>query len=227
MRRFCLVRLPQAEQRDLRKRNLAVLTSIFDTLSITPHSRWAQFSAALGQHPTFVADPLLAQLDPLEVVTLYEERLDAAEAAYESQRAKDRLEQRRAARHAREAFKRLLDGLVDDGTLTWQAKWRPSLPLWRDSAEYRALLGQPGSSALDLFHDVVDGLTLALEAKAKSVGALLEGEGVKVELSTERSAFDVGLDKIKFQGNGQDRDDLWNFVRRPCAVDAGQGSTEC
>jgi pre-mRNA-processing factor 40 len=205
--------LLQAEQRDLRTRNLAVLKSVFDALSITPQTRWSAFSAALQQHPTFAADPLLAELDPVEIIDMYEDRLALAEKALETERVKDRLAAKRSARHAREAFKALLERHVEDGTLTWRSKWRACLPLWRETAEYRALLGKPGSSALDLFHDAIDDLTIALETKAKVVVGSLEAIGFKITLETDRAAFDGALAEANYQGDEKDREDLWALVR--------------
>lgn len=193
---------------------MAVLKSIFDTLSITPQTRWSAFSTSLQQHPTFAADPLLAELDPVEIIDMYEDRLALAEKELETERAKDRLAAKRSARHARESFKALLETHVDAGTLTWRSKWRACLPLWRETTEYRALLGKPGSSALDIFHDAVDDLTIALETKAKAVAASLEAGGFKMALETERSAFDAALAKVNYQGNEKHGDDLWALVRR-------------
>jgi pre-mRNA-processing factor 40 len=169
--------------------------------------------SSLHAQPAFQNDPLLARLDSIEIVILYESRMKIVEQAYEEQRAKERLQQRRAARHAREAFKMLLETHLDAGRITWRSKWQGCLPLWKSDDIYLALLGKSGSSPLDLFHDLVDDLTGAIEGKAKSVEGLLEEVGFAVKLETERSQFDDALASIKFQGSETDKNDLWEVVR--------------
>lgn len=144
---------------------------------------------------------------------MYEDRLAFAEKALEVERAKERLAAKRSGRHAREAFKALLEQHVEAGTLTWRSKWRACLPLWRETPEYRALLGKPGSSPLDLFHDVVDDLTIGLETKAKGVVDLLGADGFKVTFETKREEFDAAIGKTNYQGDDKDREELWALVR--------------
>lgn len=75
------------------------------------------------------------------------------------------------------------------GSVQSQSKWKDVLPLLKNEPAYLNLVGNAGSTPIDLFFDCVDGLEEQLRAKMGSVNAALSARNVEFGLGTTLEEF--------------------------------------
>lgn len=89
----------------------------------------------------------------------------------------------------------MLQDLVQRKKITARTKWKALLPTISSDAVYTNLLGQPGSTPLELFQDVVDDLEQKIESQASRVRAVFDKAGKTVTLETSFEEFSSVLDE--------------------------------
>ncbi|KAG0681312.1 hypothetical protein C6P40_004801 [Pichia californica] len=93
-----------------------------------------------------------------------------------------------SARKSREAFLKLLDKMIADKeiVLSSQLKWFQFISLLKDRDEFIELCGFPGSTSIDYYWDLIDGIYLKLEGKKEIVRQILNNSNKKLsELDVE------------------------------------------
>jgi pre-mRNA-processing factor 40 len=181
------LRTHEAAARKQRKEHcITALGKLIKNLDITVATRWHDARDIITRSDAFAADPQLAKMEPLDMLTVYDEYARALEREFDEESRRLRAEARRRARKARDAFRALLRELREQGKLTRTSKWKETLPLIRDEERYTALLGVPGSTPLELWMDAVDDMQLAAEERAAKIEGALKD---KVELETTFEDF--------------------------------------
>ncbi|BEJ13665.1 hypothetical protein CspHIS471_0308390 [Cutaneotrichosporon sp. HIS471] len=176
-----------AARKQRKEHCISALTKLIRTLDITVATRWYDAREIIARSDAFTADPQLAKMEPLDMLTVYDEYARALEREFDEESRRLRAEARRRARKARDGFRALLRELRDAGKLARTSKWKETLPLLREEERYTCLLGVPGSTPLELWMDAVDDMQLAAEERASKIE---NGLNAKIELETTFEAFD-------------------------------------
>ncbi|KAI5478245.1 formin binding protein [Pseudohyphozyma bogoriensis] len=185
-----------AKKRELRNKNVDKVTKILQSLSLDLAGtvRWRDAREAIFQSEEWQRDPELQKIEPVDLLTVYEDELKKAEKEASETRQKTAEEKRRRARKAREQFQKLLHELCAVGHISAGSKWKDAYYLIDPDERYHNLLGIPGSSPLDLFWDVVDELDLKLEDDQKVVEAVLDTKRVIVTEEMTLAEFEKSVE---------------------------------
>ncbi|MGH0190267.1 UNVERIFIED_CONTAM: hypothetical protein FKN15_043177 [Acipenser sinensis] len=97
-------------------------------------------------------------MDKEDALICFEEHVRALEKEEEEDREKTRLRERRQQRKNREYFQAFLDELHETGQLHSMSTWVELYPSVSSDFRFASLLGQPGSTPLDLFKFYVEDL---------------------------------------------------------------------
>ncbi|KAK4698602.1 pre-mRNA-processing factor 40, partial [Phenoliferia sp. Uapishka_3] len=208
----------------------AILQSL--SLDIAGTVRWREAQSTLYATPEWTNDYELQKLEPIDLLGVFEDELRKAEKEMMEAKQKAGEEKRRRGRKAREDFlvrsssspgsllsfpldrnhklillnlsdeQELLDSLVSSGTLHSTSTWSSIYALLETDERYHNLLGQPGSSPLDLFWDVVDQLDQVAEENERRVIQIL-GSGDKF-LMTEKTSEEEFVGEVRKRGVGEE-----------------------
>ncbi|KAF9908607.1 hypothetical protein BX616_000076 [Lobosporangium transversale] len=169
-----LIRQEKEESRRKRKAGMAALLSILQSMDeITLTTRWAEAKDLLQENKEFKESDLIQSLSKVNRLTVYEDHIKHLEEKYDQNRARERTLRKRAERKRREAFKDLLNELKSKGQLNAKTYWMQIHPLIKDDPRYQDILGQPGSTPMELFWDLVEDLDEKLYQDRKMVQDLL------------------------------------------------------
>ena len=155
----------QQETRAARSRAISKVVSLFKELDVDVLTRWRKAHEMVISSSEWLADHELRKLPTLDILLAFEDYSRVKEREFEEQMRRAQVEKTRAERKAREAFKSLLQELVESGRIKARSKWRHVYMFFATDQRYLNMLGKPGSNPLELFWDVVDGLDQKLDAK--------------------------------------------------------------
>ncbi|RDB23443.1 Pre-mRNA-processing protein prp40 [Hypsizygus marmoreus] len=187
------------ETRAARARSVSKVVALFKQLNVDVVTRWRTAHQLVIESKEWSEDPELRKLPTLDILLAFEDYSRVREREYEEQMRRAQVEKTRKERKAREAFKDLIQNLVDTGKIKARTKWKEVYPLFRNDERYLSMLGNPGSNPLELFWDTVDLLDQELDQKIAVVeGAIsrYNGKGeVKVLDGQEEPADDETKEK--------------------------------
>ncbi|TFK74967.1 hypothetical protein BDN72DRAFT_886082 [Pluteus cervinus] len=179
------------ESRSARARSVAKVMALFKELNVDVVTRWKAAHQLVQDSDEFKSDGDLQKLPTLDILLAFEDYSRVREREYEEQMRRAQVEKTRKERKAREAFKELIRGLVEAGTIRARTKWKEVYPLFKDDDRYAKMLGNPGSNPLELFWDVVDGLDQELDAKIAVIETLVKDHNTALGEDQEK-AFTIG-----------------------------------
>lgn len=165
---------------EMRQRNLGKLNGMLDDLDINLNSHWYDTRRHIQQSKDWAADEELQSVDPNELLNLYEDRIGALESKANAARQKERDEKRRRVRKNREDFVVLLEELKDQGHITSGTSWPAIFPHLKDDPRFHNMLGNPGSTPLELFYDIVD----ELDERVEELCRIIEGSFAQQKIDT-------------------------------------------
>ncbi|XP_056654280.1 pre-mRNA-processing factor 40 homolog B isoform X2 [Monodelphis domestica] len=203
---FFLAKKEKEQAKQLRRRNIQALKSILDGMSsVSFQTTWSQAQQHLMDNPSFAQDHQLQNMDKEDALICFEEHIRALEREEEEERERARLRERRQHRKNREAFQTFLDELHETGQLHSMSTWMELYPAVSTDARFANMLGQPGSTPLDLFKFYVEDLKARFHDEKKIIKDILKDRGFSVEVNT---AF-------------EDFAHVISFDKRAAALDAG------
>ncbi|BGP55203.1 U1 snRNP protein [Rhodotorula sphaerocarpa] len=197
----------ETRKREMRGRNMDKLTAIFQSLQLDLAGpvRWQDARGLIMRTPEWHRDPELQQIEPIDMITVFEDEVQRAEKEQAEVRSKRNEEKRRKGRRAREGFRALLEELVQADQIAPGTTWKSVYPLVAHDERYLQLLGLPGSTPLDLFWDRVDDLDvraeenqLVIEAVAKELGVEVQDEDADEEDFFNRVKDDRRLEAMDY-----------------------------
>ncbi|EGG11939.1 uncharacterized protein MELLADRAFT_33054, partial [Melampsora larici-populina 98AG31] len=156
--------------------------------------QWRVAQEAILRSEFFQNDDDLRKMDDLDMLMVFEEEVKRAEKDSNATKAKQKEDKRRAYRKARAAYIQLLHELKLKGEIQPGAMWKEVYPLIEADERYQNLVGNPGSSPLELFWDLVDDLDQETEEKAKIVQGILADQQKTITETTELDQFLSWLD---------------------------------
>jgi len=149
---FGLRRKEAVEHRQRKQRGYEKLQKLLRSLSeIKVDTLWRSAQSICANK--LAEDEDLATLTPLEQLIGFENYIRELERREDDEHQRKRKEIRRQERVNRRSFKQLLQELETSGQFTACTSWKELYPRICSRAEYTAMLGQAGSTPLDLFCD--------------------------------------------------------------------------
>ncbi|XP_041990225.1 pre-mRNA-processing protein 40A-like isoform X2 [Salvia splendens] len=152
------------------------------------------------------ADQRCSRLEKIERLEIFQEYIRDLEQEEEEQR---KLRMRKAERKNRDEFRKLLEEHVANGILTANSRWRDYSTKIKDAPAFLAISSnEAGSSAKDLFDDVIDDLEKqymedkekieeAMKTEKLSLSSTWTFEDFEILLSKERSSKPVSDINLK------------------------------
>lgn len=173
-----LIRQEKEEARQKRKAGMAALASLLQSMEeITLMTRWAEARELLQENKEYSESETIQGLNKMDQLSVYEDHVKHLEREYDQRRARERVLRKRAERKRREAFKNMLVELRKKGTLNAKTSWMQIHPLIKEDPRYLDILGQPGSTPMELFWDLIEDLDEKLYQDRKLIQDLLRVNG--------------------------------------------------
>ncbi|KAM5151565.1 pre-mRNA-processing factor 40 homolog A isoform 2-T2 [Mantella aurantiaca] len=195
---FYLSKKEKEQAKQLRKRNWEALKNILDNMTnVTYCTTWSEAQQYLMDNPTFAEDEELQNMDKEDALICFEEHIRALEKEEEEEKQKTLLRERRRQRKNRESFQVFLDELHEHGHLHSMSSWMELYPTVSSDIRFANMLGQPGSTALDLFKFYVEGLKARYHDEKKIIKDILRDKGFVVELRTSFEDFVTVISSTK------------------------------
>ncbi|KIW36960.1 hypothetical protein, variant 1 [Exophiala oligosperma] len=174
-----------------RKSALDDLVAILKALDLEPYTRWSQAQEILEQNERIKSDERYKLLSKSDVLTAFENHIKSLERSFNDARQQQKSSKARRERQNRDRFIELLQSLRSQGKIKAGTKWMNILPSIEEDPRYVAMLGQAGSTPLDLFWDVLEEEERALRGRRNDVYDVLEDQRYEV---TPKTSFDEFLD---------------------------------
>jgi len=157
-----------------RKAALEELVSILQALELEPYTRWSDAQGIIDSNEQFMNDDKFQTLTKSDILTVFENHIKSLERTFNDARQLQKTQKTRVERQTRDQFIALLRDLRAEGKIRPGTKWMEVHPLIEDDPRYVAMLGQAGSTPLDLFWDMVEEEERALRGKRNEVLDVLD-----------------------------------------------------
>lgn len=195
---FYLAKKEKEQAKQLRKRNWEALKNILDNMAnVTYRTTWSEAQQYLLDNPTFAEDEELQNMDKEDALICFEEHIRALEKEEEDEKQKSLLRERRRQRKNRESFQKFLDELHDHGQLHSMSAWMEMYPTVSSDIRFANMLGQPGSTPLDLFKFYVEDLKARYHDEKRIIKDILKDKGFLVEVNTGFEDFGTVISSDK------------------------------
>ncbi|KAJ5158853.1 WW/Rsp5/WWP [Penicillium coprophilum] len=165
------------------------LMNILGSLNLEPYTRWSEAQAIIQSNSKFQGDDKFKSLTKCDILTAFENHIKSLERAFNDARQQHKAARARKERKNREQFVALLKELRSQGKIKAGAKWKNICPLIKDDPRYHGILGQPGSTPLDLFWDMVEEEERALRGPRNDVLDVLDDKRYEVTTETTFDEF--------------------------------------
>lgn len=139
-----------------RKAAMDELVNILNSLDLEPYTRWSEAQAIIESSDKVKSDDKFKTLSKSDILTAFENHIKTLERTFNDARQEQKNAKARKERRHREQFLDLLKELRSQGKIKAGSKWMNICPMIQDDPRYQAMLGQSGSTPLDLFWDMVE-----------------------------------------------------------------------
>ncbi|KAG0275076.1 hypothetical protein BGZ95_009210 [Linnemannia exigua] len=191
-----LVRQEKEEARQRRKAGMAALLSLYQSMDgITLLTKWSQVQEMLQESTEFKDSDAMNGLNKVDQLSVFEDHIKQLEKEYDQNRIRERVLRKRTERKRREAFKELLTELRTSGQLNAKSCWMQIHPLIKEDPRYISILGQPGSTPMELFWDLIEDLDERLYQDRKVVQTALSNMDYQVQPETTFDEFQAAVSK--------------------------------
>ena len=157
-----------------RKAAMTDLVSILKALDLEPYTRWSEAQGVIQSNERIKSDAKFQTLSKSDILTAFENHIKSLERAFNDARQQQKNSRARKERQNRDQFINLLNELRSKGKINAGSKWMHVLPEIVHDPRYVAMLGQSGSTPLDLFWDMVEEEERALRGRRNDVYDVLE-----------------------------------------------------
>ena len=157
-----------------RKAALDAMTTVLSESELEPYSRWADAQDMINKNQRFNNDDKFRTLSKAEVLTAFQNHIKGLERLFNDQRQTHKLQKARRERINRDKHTSLLRELKTGSKIKAGMRWMDVQPLIEDDERYTAMLGQTGSTPLDLFWDACEEEERVLRKKRNEVLDVLD-----------------------------------------------------
>ena len=159
------------------------LEALLKALDLEPYTRWSEARKIIQGDERFQGDEKFRSLNNADILTAFENHIKSLERTFNDARQSQKISRARKERQTRDRFAELLQELRDSGKIKAGTKWKDIQPLIEDDQRYVAMLGQSGSTPLDLFWDIIEEEERVLRGKRNEV---LDALDVRRHSASER-----------------------------------------
>lgn len=170
------------------------LLRLLRSLDFDRHTKWPDAQRRIESNEQFLGDDKFRALTKTDVLTAFEEQIVSIQQVFSDARHKERSRRGRVERQNRDRYIALLHQLNSERTIKAGTKWKDVLPMLEDDERYVAMLGQPGSTPMDLFWDIVEQEEKTLRAKRSAALDVLDVSHQSHSLNVE-CVLTCGQDK--------------------------------
>ncbi|XP_074658879.1 pre-mRNA-processing factor 40 homolog A-like isoform X1 [Tubulanus polymorphus] len=189
------------EAKTLRKRNIKVFNEILDSMpNLMYCTTWSEAQQMLLDNPLFTDDTDLQNMDKEDALICFEEHIRMLETEYDDEKERERRRTKRLQRKNREGFLVLLEELHESGKLHSMSLWIDLFPIIREDIRFLNMLGQPGSTPLDLFKFYVEDLKARFHDEKKIIKEIIREKNYQIEVTTSFEEFGLWLMEDKRAG---------------------------
>ncbi|KAH8324322.1 hypothetical protein KR074_005243 [Drosophila pseudoananassae] len=187
---FNLAKREKEEARVLKKRNMKVLGELLESMTSINHATtWSEAQVMLLDNSAFKNDVTLLGMDKEDALIVFEEHIRTLEKEEEEERDREKKRMKRQQRKNRDSFLALLDSLHEEGKLTSMSLWVELYPIISADLRFSAMLGQSGSTPLDLFKFYVENLKARFHDEKKIIREILKEKSFVVQAKTSFEDF--------------------------------------
>lgn len=166
-----------------RKAAMDELVSILKSLDLEPYTRWSDAQGVVQGSERFQGDEKFKSLSKSDVLKAFENHIKSLERSFNDDRQKQKNMKHRRERQNRDAFMGLLRELRSAGKIKAGTKWMQIHELIEDDPRYVAMLGQSGSTPLDMFWDMVEEEERILRGKRNEVLDVLDVSYERIKIN--------------------------------------------
>ncbi|KQS70027.1 pre-mRNA-processing factor 40 homolog A isoform X2 [Drosophila erecta] len=187
---FNLAKREKEEARLLKKRNMKVLGELLESMTSINHATtWSEAQVMLLDNAAFKNDVTLLGMDKEDALIVFEEHIRTLEKEEDEEREREKKRMKRQQRKNRDSFLVLLDSLHEEGKLTSMSLWVELYPIISADLRFSAMLGQSGSTPLDLFKFYVENLKARFHDEKKIIREILKEKAFVVQAKTSFEDF--------------------------------------
>jgi pre-mRNA-processing factor 40 len=157
-----------------RKSAMDGLIELLPTLNLEPYTRWSEAQEIIQSTAPFQKDEKYKSLSKYDVLTVFQNHVKALERKLNDSLQEEKNKKLRRERKARDNFLALLSELRKAGKIKAGTKWSTIYPLIQSDERYLAMAGLPGSTAMELFWDIVEEEERALRSTRNDVLDVIE-----------------------------------------------------
>jgi len=178
------------QAKGLRRKNMTRLADILDKMTkIKFNTTWEEAQQMLLDNPAFADDDELLAMDKEDALITYEDHIRELEKEIDSEKEREKKRVKRQQRKNRDAFIALLDELHEQGKLTSMSLWMELYSIVSQDSRFSTVLGQPGSTPLDLFKFYVEDLKARFSDEKKIIKDILKEREYDVQAKTTFEEF--------------------------------------
>ncbi|KAH7080279.1 hypothetical protein BKA63DRAFT_506090 [Paraphoma chrysanthemicola] len=145
----------EEQETDNRRSALDDVLGLLKGLDLEPFTRWHTAEEKLESNEEFSTEKFQS-LTKMDVLNQFEKHIRQLQREHNSRVQADRAKKHRVERKNRDAFMDLLKELRDNGKLKAGTKWKDIHESVKDDSRFIAMLGQAGSTPIDLFWDALE-----------------------------------------------------------------------
>ncbi|OKL60068.1 hypothetical protein UA08_04468 [Talaromyces atroroseus] len=172
-----------------RKAAMDDLANILKALELEPYARWSEVQNALQANEKIQNDAKFKTLSKSDILTAFENHIKSLERNFNDARQQHKAAKARRERHNREKYLDLLKELRSQGKIKAGSKWMHIHALIQEDPRYVAMLGQSGSTPLDLFWDMVEEEERSLRGPRNDVLDVLDDKRYEITTKTTYDDF--------------------------------------
>ncbi|WWC91393.1 uncharacterized protein L201_006337 [Kwoniella dendrophila CBS 6074] len=201
-----LRRMEEADERELRDRNVKTLSELIKTLDISVSTRWREAHDLIVSSEHFKSDRQLQKIETIDMIQVYDNYSRKLEIEHEEESKKIRIENIRKSRKSRDEFKVLLTELTEQGIINKNSRFSDIYHKYLKKDErYLNLLGLQGSNPLDLFMDQIDDLSEEIERSSEKLTRALQKENKQITLETTYEELESWVKDLKIENQFEER----------------------
>ncbi|KAH8549722.1 hypothetical protein BGW37DRAFT_428559 [Umbelopsis sp. PMI_123] len=185
-----LSRKEKDELRELRKQSMDRFAELLRSIpEITHRTTWKSAQELYIARPEYADKGRFKGMDKLDFLVVFEDHVKHLEQVESDQKARVADARKRTYRKHRDAFKDLLAELRAGKLINAKTDWMEIYPHLKDDLRYQNMLGQPGSTPLDLFWDMVDELGERFYKQKRIIYDILKSLRYEITVDTDFAQF--------------------------------------
>lgn len=188
--------------------------SLLRTFEADVTTRWRDAHRTVLESSEWKQDASLSSMETADMITVFEEYIRSIEREEGERRKKEDNERVRAERKRRVAFRALMEEGREQGWIRAGVAWPDVYQRIKDDQRFTSMLGQRGSTPLDLFFDAVDACEQRVEARTAAVTELIKKAEAQWKGVPDDAEWDHFLGQVQAGLAATDRSERWASAAR-------------